>query len=50
MTRVVNLEYKLWDVKNISASDFTVELTIKDRMWASYKNRKKADASFPDFD
>ena len=37
------LDYKLWDVKNLSVSDFTVQININKLMWANYKMRKEAD-------
>lgn len=38
MTRTSVLNFKKWDVNNITAADFTAEYTITNDIWQEYKN------------
>ena len=31
------IDFKLWDVETVTASDFTVEYTITDEVWAQFR-------------
>ena len=31
------IDFKLWDVETVTASDFTVEYVISDKVWSKFK-------------
>lgn len=48
--RVSIWDYKKWDFQNKTASDFTVQLRINDKMWRNYKMRAEMDKDTPKLD
>ena len=38
------IDFKMWDVETVTASDFTVEYAITEEVWTHFKNRKDAIA------
>lgn len=39
------LGHKMWDVRNCTASDFSIEMPIDKEMWQSFKKEQKNDSS-----
>jgi hypothetical protein len=37
LKEVSDLDFKKWDVNNVTASDFTVMMEITDKMWKNYQ-------------
>ena len=38
----IYLKWKEWDVKNVTLSDFSIELRITSAMWSHYKSKQEA--------
>lgn len=36
MKKTAALDFTMWDIKTLTASDFTIEMIISDAMWAQF--------------
>jgi len=42
MKKTSEMDYKLWDLSTVTASDFTVELNVTKTMWETFKLQRAA--------
>ena len=38
-----NLEEKKWDIRNVTASDYTVQMKISEKFWECYQDKQEKD-------